>query len=71
VGDALVAELIHLGIYFRVSKPVNATLTAAAIRGESLPNAQHLQRQWDSVIVPRAVALGVALLCVALSRLHA
>lgn len=65
------AQLIHLGIYFRVSKPINESLTAAAIRGESLSNAQHLQRRWDSVIVPRALMLGIAMLCVALSLVHA
>jgi hypothetical protein len=65
------AQLIHLGLYFRVSKPVNAVLTAAATRGESLTDARQLQRRWDRVIVPRALVLGFALLCVALSRLHA
>jgi len=64
------ALLIHLGLYFRVSKPVNATLTAAN-RGESLPDARQLQRRWDSVIVPRALVLGIALLCVALIGIHA
>ncbi len=65
------AELIHLGIYFRVSKPVNTTLTAAVNRGESLPDALQLQRRWDSVIVPRALLLGIALLCLALIGIHA
>ena len=67
---ALGAELIHLGIYFRVSKPVNETLTAAAIRGESLSNASELQRRWDRVIVPRALLLGIALLGVTVTQLH-
>jgi hypothetical protein len=60
------AQLIHLGLYCRVSKPVNAALTAAAQRGESLPDARQLQRRWDSVILPRALMLGFALLCLAL-----
>ena len=66
---ALVAQLIHLGLYFRVAKPVNAVLTAAANRGESLPDARQLQRRWDSVIIPRALMLGIALLCLALSSI--
>jgi len=65
------AQLIHLGLYFRVSKPVNVVLTAAANRGEALPDARQLQRRWDSVIVPRALVLGIALLCVALLGMHA
>lgn len=65
------AELMHLGLYFRVSKPVNAALTAAANRGESLTDARRLQRRWDSVILPRALLLGIALLCVALIGIHA
>ena len=68
---ALGAQLIHLGIYFRVSIPVNVVLTAAATRGEPLTDAPQLQRRWDSVIVPRALILGLALLCVALTGIHA
>lgn len=68
---ALGALLTHLGLYFRVSKPVNAVLTAAADRGESLTDARQLQRRWDSVIVPRALLLGLALLCLALIGIHA
>ena len=68
---ALGALLVHLGLYFRVSKPVNATLTAAAVRGESRTDARQLQRRWDSVIVPRALLLGLALLCLALIGVRA
>ena len=68
---ALGAQLIHLSLYFRVSKPVNATLTAAAIRGESLSDARQLQRRWDSVIIPRALLLSLSLLCLTLIGIHA
>lgn len=68
---ALGALFVHLGLYFRVSKPVNAALTAAAVRGESRTDARHLQRRWDSVIVPRALLLGLALLCLALAGIRA
>jgi Domain of unknown function (DUF1772). len=63
---ALAAQAVHLGLYFGVAKPVNAALTAAATRGESLPDARRLQRRWDGVIIPRALLLGAALACLAL-----
>lgn len=65
------AQLAHLGLYFRVAKPINTVLTAATTQGEALSDAGQLQRRWDSVIVPRALLLGVALLCVALTGMHA
>ena len=68
---ALGALLVHLGLYFRVSKPVNAALTAAAVRGESRTDARQLQRHWDSVIIPRALLLSLAMLCLALIGVHA
>jgi len=64
------AQVIHLCLYFGVSKPVNVALTAAATRGESLPDARQLQHRWDSVIVPRALVLGVAMICIALIAIH-
>lgn len=70
-GVAFGALLIHLALYVRVSKPVNAALTAAADRGVSLTDARQLQRRWDSVIVPRALLLSLALLCLALIGIHA
>jgi hypothetical protein len=68
---ALGAQVIHLVLYFGGAKPVNAALTAAAQRGASLPDARQLQRRWDSVILPRALLLGVALVCLALIAIHA
>ena len=65
------AQVIHLGLYFGVAKPVNAALTAAVNRGESLTDAPQLQRRWDSVIVPRALVLGVAMVYLALIAIQA
>ena len=53
-------------LYLRISAPINRALTAAADHDETPANARALQRQWDRIIVPRAVlqGLAVAALCV-------
>ena len=55
-------------LYLRISAPINRTLTAAADDHETPANARALQRDWDRIIVPRAVlqGLAVAALCVSL-----
>jgi hypothetical protein len=55
-------------LYLRISAPINRTLTAAADAHETPPNARALQRDWDRIIVPRAVLQGLAVvaLCVSL-----
>jgi hypothetical protein len=55
-------------LYLRISAPVNRALTAAADNHETPANARALQREWDRIIVPRAVlqGLAVAALCVSL-----
>lgn len=70
--SALVATLALIGflvVYTRISKPVNAVLTAAAVAGEVPADARRLQNRWESVIVARVVVQTVALvaLCVALA----
>lgn len=65
------AQVIHLCLYFGVSKPVNVALTAAAQQGASLPDAHQLQRRWDGVILPRALLLCVALFRLALIAIQA
>ena len=68
---AFAALIIHLSLYLTVSKPINARLTEAAHRmsaGEEAPSdARRLQDRWDAVIVPRALLLGFAVLCLALA----
>ena len=39
----------------RISAPINRALTAAADNHETPANARALQREWDRIIVPRAV----------------
>lgn len=68
-GIALVLLLVWLGIYLRVSAPVNRELTAAAEAGQTVPNGLALQAKWDGVINVRALlqGLAVAALCVTLA----
>ncbi|HEX6449114.1 MAG TPA: hypothetical protein VF060_06615 [Trebonia sp.] len=55
-------------LYLRISAPINRALTAAADAHQTPPNARALQRDWDRIIVPRAVLQGLAVvaLCVSL-----
>ena len=55
-------------LYLRISAPINRTLTAAADAHQTPSNARALQRDWDRIIVPRAVLQGLAVvaLCVSL-----
>jgi len=68
-GVALIALLVWLGLYTRVSAPVNRQLTAAAEDRLSLPNGRELQAKWDRIIGVRAALQGVAVaaLCVVLA----
>ena len=67
-GAALVALLVWLVLYTRVSAPINRQLTAAADAGRALPKGRALQAKWDRVIGVRAMLQGLALaaLCVVL-----
>ena len=67
-GAALLLLAGWLVLYQRVSAPINRALTAAAEAHETPSNARALQRDWDRIIVPRAVlqGLAVAALCVSL-----
>lgn len=67
-GAALVALVVWLLLYLRVSAPINRALIAAADNHDTPANARALQHDWDRVIVPRAILQGVATaaLCVSL-----
>ena len=67
-GVALVALLVWLVLYARVSVPINRQLTAAADARRALPNGRALQAKWDRIIGARAVlqGLAVAALCMVL-----
>jgi hypothetical protein len=66
---AVLALVVFIVVYNRVSKPVNMALTAAALAGRVPGDARELQARWDSVINARVALQTVALaaLCVALA----
>jgi hypothetical protein len=59
-GVAFVLLVGWVVLYLRISAPINRTLTAAADAHETPTNARILQRDWDRIIVPRAVLQGLA-----------
>ena len=67
-GAALVLLVVWLLLYLRLSAPINRVLTAAADAHDTPANARALQRDWDRVIMPRAIlqALAAAALCASL-----
>ena len=67
-ATAVALLLIHLGLYARISAPINRQLTAAANAGYTPPNARLLQDKWDRIINARATiqGLAVAALCLTL-----
>ena len=66
---ATLAVIAFIAVYNRVSKPVNTTLTAAALADKVPRDARQLQARWDSVINARAALQTIALaaLCAALA----
>jgi hypothetical protein len=68
-ATAVVLLLIWLGLYTRISAPINRQLTAAAEAGDTPPNARLLQDNWDRIINARATiqGLAVAALCLTLT----
>lgn len=68
-GVAVLLLVIWLGLYTRVSAPINRQLTAATNTGRTLTNGRALQTSWDRIIGARALLQGVALaaLCVVLA----
>jgi hypothetical protein len=68
-GTAFVLLVVWLVLYLRISAPINRTLTAAAEAHETPAGVRALQRDWDRVIVPRAVLQGLAVLALGVSVL--
>ena len=65
-----VAFLLLVGwvvLYLRISAPINRTLTTAADAHQTPANARALQRDWDRIIVPRAVLQGLAVAALGVS----
>jgi hypothetical protein len=66
---ALVLLLAWIGLYTRVSAPINRQLTAAANTGEVPPNVRVLQADWDRIIGARATLQGAALAALCLTMM--
>ncbi|MFJ9098135.1 anthrone oxygenase family protein [Streptomyces sp. NPDC102405] len=64
---AFLLLVVWVLLYLRISAPINRQLTAAADAHETPANARSLQRDWDRIIVPRAVLQGLAVLALCVS----
>jgi hypothetical protein len=64
---AFLLQMVWVLLYLRISAPINRRLTAAAGANETPANARTLQRDWDRIIVPRAVLQGLAILALGIS----
>jgi hypothetical protein len=66
-GAAFLLLVVWVLLYLRISAPINRRLTAAADARETPGIARTLQRDWNRVIVPRAVLQGLAVLALGVS----
>jgi hypothetical protein len=66
-GAAFLLLVAWVLLYTRISAPINSKLTAAADAHETPADARTLQRDWDRIIVPRAVLQGAAVLALGVS----
>jgi hypothetical protein len=66
-GVAFLLPVVWVLLYLRISAPINRKLTAAADAGETPADVRAWQRNWDRVIVPRAVLQGLAVLALGVS----
>jgi hypothetical protein len=55
---------IHLGLYFKVARPINTKFRQALRKGIVLPDTRILHNKWESVLLFRALALTLALSCI-------
>jgi hypothetical protein len=64
----VIASVIWLVIYSRISAPINVRLTAGALSGETPLDTRILQQRWDGVITTRSALqlLTLLSLCVVL-----
>jgi Domain of unknown function (DUF1772) len=60
---ALAGLLIQLGLYLAIAKPINAKMTQAIQKGQILAEIRDLQNRWDRVIIARALAMTLAIVC--------
>jgi hypothetical protein len=67
---AFLCLLAHLVLYLIIAKPINAKMSAAAIKNITLPDIRHLQQKWDSIIYIRAVILTIAMVALIMACLN-
>ncbi|MCD8739136.1 DUF1772 domain-containing protein [Mucilaginibacter roseus] len=65
-GLASVSLILHLVIYLTIAKPINQTMSKAALNKQMPTNIRQLQQRWDSVIIYRAIALTIAMIALIL-----
>ena len=66
-GTAFLLLVAWVLLYLRVSAPINRRLTAAADAHRTPAAVRSWQRDWDRVIVPRAILQGLAVLALGVS----
>jgi hypothetical protein len=66
---ALTGLLIQLGLYLAIAKPINTKMTQAIQKGQILAEIRDLQNRWDRVIIARALAMMLAIVCLAAAGL--
>ncbi|MEU0791850.1 hypothetical protein ABZ342_17415 [Amycolatopsis sp. NPDC005961] len=66
-GVAFLLLVVWVLLYLRISAPINRRLTAAADAHETPADVRTWQRNWDRIIVPRAVLQGLAVLALGVS----
>jgi hypothetical protein len=62
----VIASVMWLVIYSRISAPINARLTAATLSGETPLDTRLLQQRWDGVITARSALQLLTLLSLCL-----
>ena len=60
---SLAALLVHLVVYFVISKPVNSIMVEGVKFGRLIQDIRSLQQRWDKVINLRAALLFIAITC--------
>ena len=68
-GAALLMLFVHLYLYTTIAKPINKTMSSAAINNIVPANIRALQNRWDSVITYRAILLTAAMFSLILAAI--
>jgi hypothetical protein len=58
---SLVAQLLFLALYLTIAKPINTRMTESIGAGAESLDVRALQTRWESILIPRATLLAIAL----------